>query len=191
MNSYPNFNLVLTKFKKIMWNYRKLRSNDSPMAEILNSCSDKSNIRLVIYHLSENHIECATSSEMAHLNLGDTARAIKADSRNNHAVLAIDVRTNDVYKIEDVPELPVASAVLLCVVTELLNGCVQPRQNQYGAPVAARQAVTEQRRISAPVQNVMRDASGRFVRQEPRVAEAPAPSGESAINRYHFRIGRG
>ena len=44
-----------------MWNYVRLHSDNSPMAEILSQCSDKSNLRLVIYHLSENHVECATT----------------------------------------------------------------------------------------------------------------------------------
>ena len=176
-----------------MWNYRKLSSNDSPMAEILNRCSCKSNIRLVVYHLSENHIECATTPDMAHLQLGETARAIKADSRHPHAILALDLGTNEVYKIEDVPELPVASAVLLCVVTELLNGCVQPRENQYGAPVAAR-------RMPTPPQNVARGENGRFVRQEPRFEEEETFERPAAPTRvldngtplvgHRFRIGR-
>ena len=148
-----------------MWNYRKLSSNDSPMAEILDRCSCKSNIRLVVYHLSENHVECATDPNPNQFSLGDTARTIKADSRHNHAILAYDLGTSEVYKIEDVPELPVASAVLLCVVTELMNGCVQPRDNQYGAPVA--------RRMPTQPQNVMRAPNGRFVRQEPRCVETP------------------
>lgn len=182
-----------------MWNYRKLSSNESPMAEILNRCSCRSNIRLVVYHLAENHVECATTPDMAELRLGETARTIKADSRHNHAILALDLGSNEVYKIEDVPELPVASAVLLCVVTELLNGCVQPRENQYGAPVAARQAA---RRMPTPPQNVARDASGRFVRQEPRfeeeeeeVFERPAAptrvldNGTPLVG-HRFRIGR-
>lgn len=177
-----------------MWNYRKLSSNESPMTEILNRCTCKSNIRLVVYHLSENHVECATvpENEARQLSLGETARTIKADSRHNHAILAYDLGSNEVYKIEDVPELPVASAVLLCVVTELLNGCVQPRENQYGAPVAAR-------RIPRPMtQNVARDASGRFVRQEPRLEEVferpAAPTrvldeGTPLVGR-RFRLGR-
>ena len=177
-----------------MWNYRKLSSNDSPMAEILDRCSCKSNIRLVVYHLSENHIECATTPDMAQLQLGETARTIKADSRHPHAILALDLGTNEVYKIEDVPELPVASAVLLCVVTELLNGCVQPRENQYGIPQAAR-------RIPRPMpmpQNVARGANGRFVRQEPREEqmwkEPAAPTkvldeGTPLVG-HRFRIGR-
>ncbi len=172
-----------------MWNYRKLSSNDSPMAEILDRCSCKSNIRLVIYHLSENHVECATTPDMAELRLGETARTIKADSRHSHAILALDLGTNEVYKIEDVPELPIASAVLLCVVTELLNGCVQPRENQYGAPVAAR-------RMATPPQNVARGTNGRFVRQEPQFEEEPvAPTrvidnGTPLVGGHRFRLGR-
>jgi hypothetical protein len=173
-----------------MWNYRKLSSNDSPMAEIMGRCSCKSNIRLVVYHLSENHVECATTPDVDQLRLGETARTIKADSRHNHAILAYDLGTNEVYKIEDVPELPVASAVLLCVVTELLNGCVQPRENQYGAPVAAR-------RPQAPT--VARSANGRFVRQEPphfeeQEREIPRPTrvldNGTPLSGHRFRLGK-
>ena len=179
-----------------MWNYRKLSSNDSPMAEILGRCSCKSNIRLVVYHLSENHVECATDPNPNQFSLGDTARTIKADSRNNHAILAYDLGTSEVYKIEDVPELPVASAVLLCVVTELLNGCVQSRENQYGAPVAARRQAP---RPMPMTQNVARGANGRFVRQEPRHEEesryeAPTPTRVldegTPLGGRRFRLGR-
>jgi len=169
-----------------MWNYRKLSSNDSPMAEILDRCSCKSNIRLVVYHLSENHVECATTPDVDKLRLGETARTIKADSRHNHAILAYDLGTDEVYKIEDVPELPVASAVLLCVVTELLNGCVQPRENQYGIPTAARRAVSTPNRA----------ANGRFVKDPPceRMEEPARPtrivSNGTPLVGHRFRLGK-
>jgi hypothetical protein len=161
------------------------------MAEILAKCSSKANINLVIYHLSENHVECATVPDVDKFRLGETAREIKADSRHNHAILAYDLGTNEVYKIEDVPELPIASAVLLCVVTELLNGCVQPRENQYGAPVAAR-------KVAAPTNtpSVARAANGRFVRQDaPRFEEEPQrptrilDSGTPLVG-HRFKLGR-
>jgi hypothetical protein len=176
-----------------MWNYRKLSSNDSPMAEILDRCSCKSNIRLVVYHLSENHVECATDPNPNQFSLGETARTIMADSRHNHAILAYDLGTSEVYKIEDVPELPVASAVLLCVVTELMNGCVQPRENQYGAPMAARRQAP--RHMPTPT-NVALDANGRFVRQEPRYKEENTPMPTRVIDEgtplggRRFRLGR-
>ena len=120
-----------------MWNYIKLRREGSPMEEILSQCSDKANLRLVIYHLGENHVECATMNpnEVRGLALGSVANAIAKDAQNGpHAILAYDMRSNDVYLIDSTPELPVASAVLLCVVTELLNGNVQPRANVCGRP---------------------------------------------------------
>ncbi len=174
-----------------MWRYVKLSSNDSPMAEIIGRCSCKSNIRLVVYHLSDNHVECATDPNVNQFSLGETARTIKADSRHNHAILAYDLGSNEVYKIEDVPELPVASAVLLCVVTELLNGCVQPRENQYGAPVAAR-------RMPTPPQNVARGEHGRFVKQEPNFREPerefqkPTKVREygTPLSGHRFRLGK-
>lgn len=175
-----------------MWNYRQLSRRESPMAEILSRCSSKANINLVIYHLSENHVECATVPDVDKFRLGETARTIKADSKHNHAILAYDLGTNEVYKIEDVPELPVASAVLLCVVTELMNGAVLPRENQYGTPVA--------RRTAAPTNNVARGANGRFVRQEPQFEEtyeepAPRPTrvvdeGAPVIRGHRFRLGK-
>lgn len=175
-----------------MWNYRQLTRSESPMAEIISRCSSKSNIRLVIYHLSENHIECATTPDMAGLSLGETARAIKADSRHNHAILALDIRTNDVYKIEDVPELPVASAVLLCVVTELLNGVVLPRESQYGTPTLSRVP----RPMPMP-QNVARGANGRFVKQSPCIEEQKTPISPTRVIDegtplcgHRFRLGR-
>lgn len=176
-----------------MWRYVKLCSCNSPMQEILGKCSCKANIRLVVYHLSENHVECATTPDVDQLRLGDTARTIMNDSRHNHAILAYDLGTNEVYKIEDVPELPVASAVLLCVVTELLNGCVQPRENQYGAPVAAR-------RMPTPPQNVARGENGRFVKQEPtpnfrepeREFQKPTRVRENGtpLSGHRFRLGK-
>ena len=160
------------------------------MAEILGRCSCRANIRLVVYHLTENHVECATSLDVEQLRLGETARTIKADSRHNHAILALDIRTNDVYKIEDVPELPVASAVLLCVVTELLNGAVLPRESQYGAPTLSRVP----RPMPMP-QNVARDANGRFVKQMPLTEQRPmAPTRVieegTPLGGHRFRLGR-
>jgi hypothetical protein len=179
-----------------MWKYVKLCSCNSPMAEIIDRCSCKQNIRLVVYHLSENHVECATvpENEVRQLSLGDTARTIMNDSRHNHAILAYDLGSNEVYKIEDVPELPVASAVLLCVVTELLNGCVQPRENQYGAPVAARRP-----QMPTPSSNVARGANGRFVRQEPSFEREPEReisrptrvlNNGTPLSGHRFRLGK-
>jgi hypothetical protein len=171
-----------------MWNYKKLASNVSPMAEIMSRCSCKENIRLVIYHLSENHVECATVPNVDEFRLGDACRAIKGDSRHDHAILAYDLGSGEVYKIEDVPELPVASAVLLCVVTELLNGCVQSRESQYGVPKVRQ----EKPFPSTP----NRDERGRFVSQHPfeqsKCCEVndEAPNMVAPISGHRFRLGR-
>jgi hypothetical protein len=163
-----------------MWNFVKLHSDNSPMAEILSQCSDKSNLRLVIYHLSENHVECgATPNADREFKLtSDEARAISREAHNGaHAILAFDVRSGYVYLIDSVPELQIASAVLLCVVTELLNGCVQPRQCECGRPEVRREAprfaprpsleeVAEHNyRAMCQEAIVRRDANGRFVRK--------------------------
>ena len=175
-----------------MWNFVKLHSDNSPMAEILSQCSDKSNLRLVIYHLSENHVECATTpnADCEYKLTSDEARAISREARNGaHAVLAFDVRTKDVYLIDSVPELQIASAILLCVVTELLNGCVQPRQSQCGRPEARREAPRFAPRPSIE-EVVRRDANGRFVRK----VDEPwknIPTDEDASSVMHSRFSLG
>ena len=190
-----------------MWNYVRLHSDNSPMAEILSQCSDKSNLRLVIYHLSENHVECATTpnADREYKLTNDEARAISNDARSGaHAVLAFDVRTKDVYLIDSTPELQIASAVLLCVVTELLNGCVQPRQSQCGRPEARRDcprftprpsleqvAENNYRAMQQFEQEVARrDANGRFVRKvdEPW-KNIPETDDASTVMHSRFSLG--
>jgi len=176
-----------------MWNYIRLHSDNSPMAEIMSQCSDKSNLRLVIYHLEENHVECATVSpnEVRAFQLtSELARTIARDAENGaHAILAFDIEADVVYLIDSTPELPVASAVLLCVVTELLNGCVQPRQTKCGRPEVRREC-------SRPCDNVVeRDERGRFVRRtesdEPwRTPPVVVGTDPSAVLNRRFRLGR-
>ena len=183
-----------------MWNYIRLHSDNSPMAEILSQCSDKSNLRLVIYHLSENHVECATTpdADREYKLSSEEARAISCDAQNGvHAILAFDVRSGEVYLIDSTPELPIASAVLLCVVTELLNGCVQPRQSQCGRPEVRRGCPRFEAPREAPraPELARRDASGRFVRKTesdepwktPPVVEQTDPS---VVMNRRFRLGR-
>lgn len=187
-----------------MWNYVRLHSDNSPMAEILSQCSDKSNLRLVIYHLSENHVECATTpnADREYKLTSDEARVIRNDARNGvHAVLAFDVRTNDVYMIDSTPELQIASAVLLCVVTELLNGCVQPRQSQCGRPEVRRETprfaprpsieqIAENNYRAMNQEVARRDANGRFVRKvdEPW-KNIPETDDASTVMHSRFSLG--
>lgn len=190
-----------------MWKFAKLHSDNSPMAEILSQCSDKSNLRLVIYHLSENHVECATVSpnEVRQLTLtSEEARTIRNEARNGvHAILAFDCGSGHVYLIDSTPELQVASAVLLCVVTELLNGCVQPRQSQCGRPEVRMvrpsiDKVAEANYRAMEQFAAQRDAHGRFVRKvgkdviesnEPWKNPPVAESADTVMNR-RFRLGR-
>ena len=128
------------------------------MAEILDRCSCTSNLSLVVYNLSNNHVECAVTQEASSITLdGSTIDELRRDSHNEHAILAFDLRTNEVYKIDDVPELNVASAVLLCVVTELLNGTVMARKEENGVPTP---------RQTRACCGVKRGANGRFVKAE-------------------------
>ena len=191
-----------------MWKFEKLHSDNSPMAEILSQCSDKSNLRLVIYHLSENHVECATVSpnEVRQLTLtSEEARTIRNEARNGvHAILAFDCGSGHVYLIDSTPELQVASAVLLCVVTELLNGCVQPRQSQCGRPEVRGElpSIEKVARANYPMEQftptARRDANGRFVRKADSLVAHPnepwknPPVAESTdtVMFRRFRLGR-
>ena len=167
-----------------MYKYVELCRCGSPMAEILDRV-DKNNLRLVVYHLSENHVECATDPQFAHLNLGEIVDEIRDDAQHDHAILAIDIRRNEVYLIEDVPELNAASAVLLCVVTELLNGCVMARNGRD-----ARNANVQPR-----------EANGRFAKRATPMDDDPwedddkddeVPRWEEpwACTSHRFHIGR-
>jgi len=175
------------------------------MAEILSQCSDKSNLRLVIYHLSENHVECATVSpnEVRQLTLtSEEARTIRNEARNGvHAILAFDCGSGHVYLIDSTPELQVASAVLLCVVTELLNGCVQPRQSQCGRPEVRRETprfaprpsieqIAENNYRAMNQEVARRDANGRFVRKvdEPW-KNIPETDDASSVMHSRFSLG--
>lgn len=168
-----------------MWNYKKLSRRQSPMAEIIAKCSCIGNINLVIYHLSENHVECATVRDAEKFNLGETVRAIKADSRHDHAILAYDLRTRDVYKIEDVPELPVASAVLLCIVTELMNGQSKFSENQDSTPILEDELYKDA--------TMPRGANGRFVKRESQFEDTKTKAvndDEPIIGGHRFHLGR-
>ena len=141
-----------------MWKYVKISPERSPMTEILDRCSCTSNLSLVVYNLSKNHVECAVTHEASSIVLdGSTLDELRRASHNEHAILAFDLRTNEVYKIDAVPGLEIASAVLLCVVTELLNGTVMARKEENGIPTP---------RQSRACYGVKRDASGRFVKAE-------------------------
>lgn len=135
-----------------MWNFKKLSNNSSPMSDIIRDCSSVSNLRFAVYHLDENHVECATlpPNETRELALNDTAIEIRAHAVNGpHAVLAYDIQRKNVYMIDSVQELNVASCVLLCVITDLLNkGVATP-----SIPIPSTMVNTPQR-----------DERGRFTR---------------------------
>ena len=149
-----------------MWNYVRLRSNQSPMASILSDCTNKANLQLVIYHLSENHVECATvrsESEARAFNLdNNTASQISRDAvRGPHAILAYDKANSTVYLIDSVKDLVVASAVLLCVVTELLGAQVSVGRGVREERMGEVEPNTPNQRPNHEV--AMRDSRGRFV----------------------------
>lgn len=105
-----------------MWNFKNILNENPPMTEILKDCSDKSNLRLVIYHLDENHVECATERDGQKYQLDRSVTdGLAENARAPHAILAYDIATKDVYLIDSAPELNACSAILLCVLTEIMN----------------------------------------------------------------------
>lgn len=110
-----------------MWKFTKIQLNGhSPMQEIMCRCSNSRNLRLVIYNLRENRVDCATVSpqEVRKFTLSSPVvtdiKSMGGDGK--FAILAYDLQTERVYLVDLVPELNAASAVLLCVVTELIGG---------------------------------------------------------------------
>lgn len=105
-----------------MWNFKNILNENPPMTEILKDCSDKTNLRLVIYHLDENHVECATERNGQKYQLDRSVTDELADNaRAPHAILAYDMATKNVYLVDSAPELNACSAILLCVLTEVMN----------------------------------------------------------------------
>lgn len=105
-----------------MWNFKNILNDNPPMTEILKDCSDKSKLRLVIYHLDENHVECATERDGQKYQLDrSVTNELAENARAPHAILAYDITTKDVYLIDSAPELNACSAILLCVLTEIMN----------------------------------------------------------------------
>ena len=108
------------------WKFQSLNPNESPIAQILERCSSPRRVRLAIYNLAENRVECATvsPSEVDSMKLLRNVDKVRECANDTFAILAYDIERGEVYLVESVPELPVASAVLLCIVTELMGGCV-------------------------------------------------------------------
>lgn len=124
-----------------MWNYKKLRNDSSPLQQIISLASSKGNIRFVIYHLGENHVEIATEqgdcastfrldSSIANEMLKDGKKmkdeAIRHGMRlpqgtDKHALLAFDLGSNNVFLIQTAPEAQVVSGILMGMVTELIS----------------------------------------------------------------------
>lgn len=105
-----------------MWNFKNILNENPPMTEILKDCSNKSNLRLVIYNLDENHVECATERDGQKYQLDRSVTdELAENARAPHAILAYDIATRYVYLIDSAPELNACSAILLCVLTEIMN----------------------------------------------------------------------
>lgn len=119
-----------------MWKFAKIQLNGrSPMTAILSRCSDKRSLRLAVYNLNENRVDCAAMppQQVRQLTLSsETVRSIKSscDGRCKFAILAYDMSTGYVYLVDCTPELNAASAVLLCVVSELIGSAVPCRHDE-------------------------------------------------------------
>jgi len=166
-----------------MFSYKRLNSKNNAknaLKEILRN-ANKADLRFVIYHLSENHVECASDeggpSAVAKYSLSrETASAIHRDATNGfvHAALAYNMRTNEVFLLDAVPELAVASCLLLCVMNILVgvsdsfvpNRVFEDEQKQIARPSVPNieHYVTAEPRQKT---KVVRDSNtGRFIRLE-------------------------
>lgn len=123
-----------------MWEFTKIQLNGrSPMQEILSRCTNVLNLRLVIYNLSENRVECATvhphEAQSFTLSREVVSKIKQQTCGNGFAILAYDVCGKRVYLVECTPEVNAASAVLLCVVTELMGGHIEAPNGRHPNPV--------------------------------------------------------
>ena len=178
-----------------MFYYKRLNSKGNAknaLREILSGHANKADLRFVVYELSENHVLCASDeggpSAVAKYNLSkQTASDIKHDTTNGFsiAVLAYDMRTNNVYLLDGVPELAVANCLLLCVMNILVgtsdayapSHCFENSRPDVSHYVAA---------APRPKTKVVRDAqTGRFIRLE----EDPTHSDADEIIGRRFRLG--
>lgn len=149
-----------------MWNYIRLKSKGNAKKAIVEIIEDNGvaidSIAFAVYNLSENHIECGSfeggPQEARKYQLdSDVARAMTSDAANgNHAVIAYDLRGGDVYLLDTVPELQIASCVLLCVMNVIIGyDSFKPSKS-----CGCREAVNEVEDLS-----VTRDSRGRFVKR--------------------------
>jgi len=181
-----------------MWNYVRLNSNQSPMASILGDCSNQRNLSIVIYHLGENHVECSTvrsRGEAEAFNLESKAVAeIARDAKNGpHAVLVYDNATSKVYLVDSAPELPVASALLLCVIAELLGGQVSLGRGVREEATFDCDCNRRKKEFSGVAR---RDSKGRFVPNDAPVDENSEPwknppvfEADAPVMYRRFRLG--
>ena len=161
-----------------MVNYVRLNSKGNAknaLNEILRNRADKADLRFVVYDLAENHVLCASDeggpSAVAKYALsGETASAISRDATNDFkvAVLAYNLRANEVYLLDAVPEIAVANCLLLCVMNILVG--VADSLNTFAPTHAFDEPKCAERYVTAkprPNTRAVRDAqTGRFVRLE-------------------------
>lgn len=179
-----------------MFTYKRLNEKHNAkiaLRELLASGVAKANLAFAIYHLGENHIECASDEGGPQVGQKyqlsrETANAIKSDATNhfNHALLAYDMRTNSVYLLDAAPELAVCNCLLLCVMNILLgikDSYAPSRMFEDETPhTPIENYVTAQPR---PNTKVVRDAqTGRFMRLE------EDHSNDDGVVGTRFRLGR-
>lgn len=189
-----------------MWKFTRIQPNGrSPLAEIMARCSNVKNLCLVVYNLSANRVDCAAiAPDQAHtLSLSsDVVREIINDTRcNKYAVLAYDRGTSKVYVVSCVRELNEASALLLCVVSELMGvgmnhhcegpcHCESPfidDEDEDEDEEDYETSIYNETYGRAP-EVVKRDARGRFV---PKSAKVTTPDMEkSSVTRHRLRLVR-
>lgn len=175
-----------------MVNYVRLNSRGNAknaLNEILRDRANKADLRFVVYDLAENHVLCASDeggpSAVAKYALGsETAKTIKWDATNGFkiAVLAYNLRANEVYLLDAVPEIAVASCLLLCVMNILVG--VADSSNAFAPTHAFEEPKCAERYVTAkprPNTRAVRDAqTGRFIRLEKEACDETV---------HRFRLG--
>jgi hypothetical protein len=163
------------------------------MAELLDSCTSKSNVRLVVYHLGENHVECATEApdvvDSFKLDANTISKIKNEPIHGDHAILAFDMGNKTVRLIDAVPEIGAAAAVLLCVVTELFGGVIHQRVNEDGVPRQMPQNVRRNFEFDAPKEEFGPKEDDSNINSWLRDFTPRDDNGEAIIKR-RFHIGR-
>lgn len=150
--------------------YVKLNSKRNAklgMQELLGMYAPQ-DIVLVVYDLVENHVVCASDeggpSSVAKYSINSsTASEMKKDGGGNRfALLAYNLNESVVHILDAVPELQIASALVLVATNVILGSALGGKQNYNKARDISREYDAEKRDVEK--KKPLRDSRGRYVR---------------------------